>query len=531
MQNFTLSVKNYRCFGDESPVKIGLGPGFTAFVGPNNSGKSSLARIFYELRKCFHPEESLPRVTNGQPPCSGNSPVLGVSDQNEILNDFTDRPAQIAIELSGSEKHADIEALDRFSVHVDPTRSQLSAEVYSGKLNVLRIDDSASREHTKNEQGVRILRIGERSFEAEQLTQLFDALSRSLYVGPFRNVITEGNASYYDLEIGTGFVQQWGEWRSGNYKWKNNRAFQVIDDIRSIFQFESLDINASDDKKSLQVVINKKSYRLHEVGAGLSQFICVFANAALKEPPLIFIDEPELHLHPSLQVDFLMRLASYATHGVVFATHSLGLARSAADRIYSFHRSDEGVSVQQFNGMSNYAEFIGEMGFAGQQMIGCDQILLVEGTSEVKAIQQLLRRLGKDQRVVLVPAGGASLINGDREQELAELKRITGRVSALIDSERATQGDNLSAARRAFLEACNKLDINAQALDRRALENYFPDHAVRREYGEKYRALGHFERIEDLERGWPKSQNWRIVRHMSRDELLATDLGKFLDSL
>ena len=52
MIDVELRLRNYRCFGDE-PVRIRIKDGFTALVGTNNSGKSSLRRILYELRQLF----------------------------------------------------------------------------------------------------------------------------------------------------------------------------------------------------------------------------------------------------------------------------------------------------------------------------------------------------------------------------------------------------------------------------------------------------------------------------------------------
>src|SRR5258708_18871319 len=48
-----LTIKNYRCFSDEKPARILIKPGFTAFLGIKNSGKSSLLRFFYEFRNLF----------------------------------------------------------------------------------------------------------------------------------------------------------------------------------------------------------------------------------------------------------------------------------------------------------------------------------------------------------------------------------------------------------------------------------------------------------------------------------------------
>src|SRR6266568_8449076 len=52
MIDVELVVRNYRCFGDE-PVHLRIADGFTALVGTNNSGKSSLLRLLYEIRPLF----------------------------------------------------------------------------------------------------------------------------------------------------------------------------------------------------------------------------------------------------------------------------------------------------------------------------------------------------------------------------------------------------------------------------------------------------------------------------------------------
>src|SRR6516165_4409122 len=128
-----------------------------------------------------------------------------------------------------------------------------------------------------------------------------EILANSLYIGPFRNAINVGSGTYYDLNVGTDFVKTWNAWKTGDSK-HSNRAIEVItQQIRSIFEFSRLEINASTNDK-LIALVDGQPYRLDELGAGLSQFIVVFANAAIKKPTMILIDEPELNLHPALQI-------------------------------------------------------------------------------------------------------------------------------------------------------------------------------------------------------------------------------------
>jgi hypothetical protein len=361
----------------------------------------------------------------------------------------------------------------------------------------------------------------------------FQDLFQTLYVGPFRNAINVGtNENYFDIQVGQAFIRNWRTWKTGTGKKANEAAYKLTQDIKHIFDFGEFEINPSSDDTTLQVFTNGKSYRLSELGSGLTQFILVFANAAVRTPSYILIDEPELNLHPSLQLDFLTTLASYARQGIMFATHNIGLARASADRIYALRKIAEGeCQVTDFEGMQSLSEFLGELSFSGYRELGFDKVLLVEGSTEVKTVQQLLRLYKKDHIIVLLPLGGSQMINAGREFELQEIKRISPKVSALIDSERIAAPNPLAAGRGAFVEVCAKVGIPCHVLERRAIENYLTDSAVKKVKGEKYRSLKPYEKLGDVSPAWGKAENWRIAREMSEADLANTDLAAFLTCL
>ncbi len=291
-------------------------------------------------------------------------------------------------------------------------------------------------------------------------------------------------------------------------------------------------MNPSPADDTLQVFIDGRSYRIHEVGSGLAQFVIVLANAAIKRPTFILIDEPELSLHPSLQLDFLTTLTSYASDGVMFSTHNMGLARAASDRVYALRRESQGHSeAYPLEAIPRLSKFVGELSFSGYKELGFDRILLVEGPTEVRTIQQLLRMLKKEHRVILLPLGGSSLINGVSELELQEVRRISEKVSALIDSERSSAGDVLDGARDGFRKTCVAAGIHCHVLERRATENYFSESAIKRAVGGQHAALAPYERLQDRQSRWNKSQNWKIAREMTLLEIEGTDLKDFLDTL
>jgi AAA domain, putative AbiEii toxin, Type IV TA system len=319
--------------------------------------------------------------------------------------------------------------------------------------------------------------------------------------------------------------------QTGNTKHENHACLKVEKMVARLLGYNALSIQAADSNDTLQIVANGQPYKLHELGSGIAQCILVLVNAAVAKPGYILIDEPELDLHPSLQLDFLTALADFAEYGTLFSTHSIGLARAAAQRIYSVTRQDGFSQVKELEELQNLPEFLGSLSYSSYHALGFDKVLLVEGTTEVLAIQRLLRKLGKDHRVLLLPLGGSSMINGSREPELNEIKRITPNVSALIDSELVSSNDSLAPDRAAFLTACGKLGITCRVLERRALENYLTDAAIKQVKGPKFRALTKFEKLTDVKPFWGKNENWRIIGEMSWDDVKATDLGQFLESL
>jgi energy-coupling factor transporter ATP-binding protein EcfA2 len=367
--------------------------------------------------------------------------------------------------------------------------------------------------------------------------EAFRHMGSTRYIGSARNLINAGsNAQYFDIPVGQSFIENWRREQTGDSIRSRDAIYTLTDDVKRIFGYSGLQITASHDETTFQLVVEGRSYSLTELGSGLAQFILTFGAVAGKEQDYILIDEPELNLHPSLQLDFLTSMAAYAKKGVLFATHSYGLARSSANLIYSVQRRQLHLAsseVRPIEGMPRLSEFLGELGYAGYRELGFDKVLLVEGQSELTTIQQLLRILRKDHQVVLLPLGGSASINANAAGQLEEIKRICDNISALIDSERQSADAPLDGNRQGFVDACKEAKIPCHVLNRRAFENYFPEHAIRAEKGSKFRALLPYEKLGDASPAWGKNENWRIARRMVDADLGGNDndLGAFLKSL
>lgn len=524
-----ITLKNYRCFPISSPARIDLGQGFTALIGANNSGKSSFLRFFYEYRALFRaladPGQFV-QALRGRPESFN---VAVTYDQTEPFCNLNDQGIEIRLDLTSDE--------GPYGANRLPLPSRVIVEIPRGHNTCVVYIDCPGHEHLGGDQidNAQNMKVAVNRAHVAELTGVSEAiaeLASTLYIGPFRNIINVGtNEQYFDIRTGQAFIQQWRALKTGGEKEHNEIIHRLTKDISRIFDLDDLTIDASDDGQTLQLMVNGKSYKLPELGSGIAQFIMVLGNAAIANPAYILIDEPEMNLHPSLQLDFLTTLASYATKGILFSTHSIGLARFA-DRIYSVREGGEGGSrVTEYEKTPHLADFLSELSFSGYQELGFDKVLLVEGRTDVKTIQQFLRQYKIDHQIVLLPLGGADMISGKSEAELQEVQRITTNIAVLIDSERSAPDRALARPRRAFVETCENLKIPCHVLKYRATENYLSDRAVKKIKGEKYKALEPYQKLNDISPAWAKNENWRIAREMTKAEINSTDLGEFLSNL
>lgn len=509
-----ITIKNYRCFVD--PVSFDLRKGFTAFVGANNAGKSTVMRFLLEFRQLFSRFSEARFLYESMSQEVSFGECLHVLDQEEVFSNLNENPISLMLEVF-PERALSLRA------HIAISRSgSVRTELFVDEDQIFRtIITGVGSDHFTKRSGGQI--------DLVELLKAFRSLASTLYIGPFRNTVNVGsNANYLDIRIGTSFIEHFRSLKTGPSKRENEGVSRLIDQIRRIFRFESLDISPTADNSSLHFTVNNKPFKQHELGSGLSQFVIVLANAAVAKPDWILIDEPELNLHPALQFEFLTVLGSYATEGVWFSTHSIGLARRAAEKIHSVSRISEGNSiVRSLPGTPRLAEFLGELSFASQKELGFEKILLVEGPTEVKVIQRFLRSLSKDHSILPLPIHG----HMPRRDELEELMRITSNISVLIDSEKSSRDAPLDKSRAELGGICEACSIKFLALELGATENYFPDDAVKKVFGPTYRALKPYEKLNQINPRWGKNQNWKVAEATSFEQIAETDFGRFLRNL
>jgi predicted ATP-dependent endonuclease of OLD family len=326
-----IELKNYRCFEDSAPAFVAVRPGFTALIGKNNSGKSTLLRFLYEFRNLFEVLADHNTLRNASQQNAWHAFQLPptLTNPEPLFCDRNTRDLTIGLRFSNDDwVRSDLNPTLEIRVRRNSNQFLVALRNEGGVIDPT-IDRSINAD--------RLLIVGGSVVaDTNNTSEAFRLLASTFYIGSFRNAINVGaNDFFYDMPVGQAFIRTWKSMQAGHSKSQSEATYRLKHEIRNIFDFKELEIIPAADEKALQVNVDGKHYPLLEVGSGIAHFIMVLATASTKQPSYILIDEPELSLHASLQADFLQTLTAYSSQGVIFATHSLGLAATAIGHVCS----------------------------------------------------------------------------------------------------------------------------------------------------------------------------------------------------
>lgn len=162
---------------------------------------------------------------------------------------------------------------------------------------------------------------------------LYDILDREEnfnFIGPSRNtpIRTYLEKNKLDFKIGVegeGYIDQIVDWE----KRSNGKIEKLVEVLKDLDLLEEIKVNRLSGGRFELLVRSKNSKiltSLTNVGFGVSQFLpIIVADLQLSNNSTLFLAEPEIHLHPSIQAkfaDYLIKKITTTEKNYVIETHS-----------------------------------------------------------------------------------------------------------------------------------------------------------------------------------------------------------------
>jgi hypothetical protein len=476
-----VGIRNFRSIGND-PVFIDLDKKVNVLIGANNCGKSNVIKALdwlqtgnYEKKPLEQLDQHKQTATN---PAGLRVNCIATEEDKQFFQ-------------PGSILSFDLEAKDnRFTCVNSPFRgiewpklNEVMLKYQDQQYNGRPTQDQIL--HTQNDLG---------------LGQANDALRTGfpkIRVVPQFRQIQSG-----DLGLdGKGIIKTLASWKSPSPGHHGDiKRFLVIQDLlRKLMHMPQIELDV--DHKQEHVMLTQADQRLPlaSYGTGIHELI-ILAIAVFSETGVLFcIEEPEIHLHPRLQKEFLRFLLEHTGNRYVITTHSNAFINLSKQVAVTHLRLVDGVTRSSTVLATDQALLaLEDLGVRASDILQANSVIWVEGPSDRIYIKRWLEILAPDLRegieYSIMFYGGRLLAHLSMEREVPEedeaeldltpLLKMNQHSVMVMDSDRREPGDALGPSKGRITSECQTSGSVCWLTDGREIENYLPLDAVSAAYAE-----------------------------------------------
>lgn len=393
----------YRSIGDEL-VKVAPLKKINLIIGRNNSGKSNIINFLYKHYKDF--------VDHAK---SNRGHGLDDIDQHKSSTRATTRiaiPRLFTVDTDDSVRErldTDVNARNAFNTLVDKLcdhngyiwyvyEPEEVGQKYRLALDMTELQSALNSRQwghlwmalTKQHGG------GPDQWIIGAMTHLSPAQQKlpSIELIPAIRKVGDHDSAANDYS-GSGIIDRLARIQSPAYNDQKSKArFDEINGfVRKVLEASDATLDVPYQRDMINVYMGGMTLPLSSLGTGIHEVIIFAVAATVLEDSVLCVEEPELHLHPSLQRKLLQYLSEETNNQYIFTTHSAHILDTVGAEVFHLVHSSSGTLVRGDLSTKEKSNICHDLGYRASDILQSNCIIWVEGPSDRIYINHWLKSI------------------------------------------------------------------------------------------------------------------------------------------